>query len=251
MAQPRLPLCCSLQKALVLDPVPVIRSIIYVPGPEGLELRELRLDTLQLCSIYAYNTKHTIDMLLAYGSRGSQRTRFLPEQNSAEGLVCQEFLSLGGGAPRPRCDVSATKRTGSRIQVLWAYEVEAVVEAYKWIIQNRLRFCLGCSETAIVVLCNCLPPSLEHYSSMYVIHRKLATSGSEYGDRLFGEAKLAIEIARPRRRLRSGESGFMTLDAMARVIAIERFENPDPPKKMSSGDSGFAIFRDTMYVPRL
>ncbi|MEQ2183205.1 hypothetical protein GOODEAATRI_030298, partial [Goodea atripinnis] len=144
--------------------------------------------------------------------------------------------------PHPGCNASATKCTGSRGQVLWAYEMEAMVEAYKRIIQNRSCFCLGCSETTIVVYKlrarNGLPPGLcvyrrplvhvgclserpllvidqfnlsasyeglpgailisvfperEQYSAMHVIHSELAMSGSEYGNRLFGEAK-ALEI---------------------------------------------------------
>lgn len=243
MALPSLPLCCSLQKALTLNPVPVIGNKIYIPGAEGLNLRELRVDAIQLCCSHVYSVRNILDMLLAHASNDAGQSKSCVSQPVERDFVTG---SDEDGRPTGR-SVDGTliyKRSRACFwgQVLWAYEMEAVVEAYKWIIKNRSRFHQGCSETATVVYQlrthNGLPPGLyvygrplsypncpserplvvidqfnlsatrdnlpasisisvfpgkEHYSAMYVIHRKLVMSDSEYGNRVFGEAK-ALDI---------------------------------------------------------
>ncbi|KAK2814217.1 hypothetical protein Q5P01_000664, partial [Channa striata] len=58
-------LCCSLYRALALDPVPVMGEELYVPGAEGVNLKSLREDTLHLCSSHRFNFRRAVAELIA------------------------------------------------------------------------------------------------------------------------------------------------------------------------------------------
>ncbi|KAK2813584.1 hypothetical protein Q5P01_000741 [Channa striata] len=62
-------LCCSLYRALALDPVPVMGDELYVPGAEGVNLKSLREDTLHLCSSHRFNFRRAVAELIAHAPK--------------------------------------------------------------------------------------------------------------------------------------------------------------------------------------
>lgn len=49
-------------------------------------------------------------------------------------------------------------------------------------------------------------------------------------------------------RVRTGEGTFTTVDSRGCVVQIESFTDPCLPRKLSIGDSAFAMFEDTLSV---
>lgn len=155
-------LCCPLYKALTLDPVPVIGDMIYVPGAEGVRLRDLTEDMVKPCQAHKYNFKNTTELLLRYASRASQCSC---ESSSCVSVDQSKDLSEGRNvspfvhndpakalSKRPGGGGRGGNRGGSRYtaRTLWAYEIDNVVTAYRWLMQNRSYKYPKCCDTVIV-----------------------------------------------------------------------------------------------------
>ena len=178
-------LCCPLYKALTLDPVPVIGSMIYVPGAEGFDLRDLTEEIVNPCPAHKFTFKHTVDTLLRYAvqtgpcscsSSSSSSSSSSPNSSSLStsphnematecssppfGTEKARIVSKGGGEK----DGLGSKVKPQRI--LWAYEMDSVVTAYRWLIQHRCLMYATCCKAVIVCQLKsskCLPPGLYIY----------------------------------------------------------------------------------------
>lgn len=222
------------------------------------------------CPAHRFNFRHIADTLLRYTSKNNNKRCSC---ESSPGCPADRVTRVPGGETVPfeesvypfvdeepekgrvqaatgrggNCDTSRSTRR----RILWAYEMDNVVAAYKWLIRNRSRDYPKCCEAVIVYQlrssrslpsglyvyrtppthfgCTAerplmvldqfnfasqtqqlgpldagLPhaitikmfPGRENFSVLYVITRKLAISGPEYGNRMFGEAK-ALGIVDP------------------------------------------------------
>lgn len=162
--EPVVDLCCSLYKALTLDPVPVIGNMIYVAGAEGLSLSALTEEIAKPCPAHKFNFRHTVATLLQRASTNERcscelspgystdrRKNEVPEETRVCPFVGGELKTArakrggGGEAVTGKGDSS-----GSTRRMLWAYEMDNVVAAYKWLIRNRSRDYPKCCEAVIV-----------------------------------------------------------------------------------------------------
>ncbi|KAK7878294.1 hypothetical protein WMY93_031113 [Mugilogobius chulae] len=219
-------LCCSANKALALQPVPVIENMLYVPGAEGLSLTELgQKESVDPCPAHRFNFAQTVSQLIECARRADkgckcQRFEESHQKNKGEANNCTE---------------------PEKNHRLWAFETHAVIEAYSWLNQNRCREYPGGSEAVIVCQMkrsSSLPPGLyvyrrkprhfgctlerpltvlkqhnfecrtdtgvgglpnaitiemfpgqDSFSAIYVMDREAPVPKSEYSNRLFGEAR--------------------------------------------------------------
>lgn len=148
-------LCCSLYKALTLDPVPVVGNMIYVAGAEGLSLSDLTEETVKPCPIHRFNLRHITDTLLRYASNNK---RCCCESAGSKTVPFEEsvYPFLDEAPEKDRVQI-VTERGGTRDtsrstrrRVLWAYEMDNMVAAYKWLIRNRSHNYPKCCEAVIV-----------------------------------------------------------------------------------------------------
>lgn len=169
-------LCCRLYRALTLEPVPVIGDMLYAVGAVGVNLRELSLPTDSRCAMHKYNLETAIDALLKEGKKGKRCVR----------------RRRGDGASTE--DSTAAKRSRAcswNTSTLWAYELEPVVNAYRWLWQNRSSLYSQCCDA--VVVCQMkrsesLPPGLYVYMTCprpscchYTAERPLAVIDQFHG----------------------------------------------------------------------
>ena len=160
-------ICCPLYKALTLDPVPVIGDMIYVPGAEGLGLRGLR-GIRKACTAHRYNFKHTVELLLR---QASKKTQCSCESSShvhqpTEGLDRPTVSpSAHGEGPLQRARGAGRGGVNTTKKILWAYEIDNVVTAYRWLNQNRCKYPKGCDAVIVYQLksSQSLPPGLYVY----------------------------------------------------------------------------------------
>lgn len=157
-------LCCSLYKVLTLDPVPVIGNMIYVGGAESLSLSDLMEEILKPCPAHKFNFRHTVGTLLQHASMNkrcscesspgysanqknevTEETRVCPFVDKEPKKACAQRLKGGGGEVAGNSDSSGSTRT-----ILWAYEVDNVVAAYKWLIHSQSCSYPKCCEAVIV-----------------------------------------------------------------------------------------------------
>lgn len=57
-------LCCALDRALALDPVPVIGDMVYVPGAEGLCLTDVAEGSVNPCLSHRFTFKRTVQIMM-------------------------------------------------------------------------------------------------------------------------------------------------------------------------------------------
>lgn len=172
--EPAVDLCCSLYKALTLDPVPVIGNVLYVAGAEGLRLSNLTEETAKPCPAHRFNFRHTVETLLQHVSTTERCVcESSPAYSTERWKNEAPFLR---GKPKTAC-VNRVKRGGEEAgkgdsppeftrRMLWAYENDNVVAAYKWLIRNRSRDYPKCCEAVIVYQLKrsqSLPPGLYVY----------------------------------------------------------------------------------------
>lgn len=166
-------LCCSLYKALTLDPVPVIGDMIYVPGVEGFNLSAITEDNVKPCPLHKFNFEHTTSMLLQQASINTHCSC----ESTCDELHYQSNGMLAdvrdspfvhndqdnphyckGGRGRGVSKSKASRRT------LWAYEMDNVVTVYKWLIHNR-NYYPKCCNAVIVYQLRKSPPGLYVYKT--------------------------------------------------------------------------------------
>lgn len=174
-------LCCSLYRALALDPVPVMGEELYVPGAEGVNLKSLREDTLHLCSSHRFNFRRAVAELIAHApkdERCSCETGRVSFKSSSLGkemrAAADEVVKADTPGARRRGrgshadDGSREKSRGRQARFLWAYELEPVAAAYRWLIRHRSASYPKCCDAVLVYQIErsrSLPPGLYVYRS--------------------------------------------------------------------------------------
>lgn len=156
-------LCCALDRALALDPVPVIGDMVYVPGAEGLCLTDVAEGSVNPCLSHRFTFKRTVQIMMDCAHDGvlcpcSSIHRF---KDSKTTHVSRYVHMDCGSGNNGGDDKDTTPRIHRR--TLWAYEMDNVVTAYKWLIQNRTRLYPMCCEAVIVYQLkwsHWLPPGL-------------------------------------------------------------------------------------------
>ena len=167
-------LCCSLFKALTLDPVPVIGDMVYIPAAEGFKLRDLKEELVNTaCPAHRYSFGHAVRTLRQHAFKETRcscesvscskpRKDCLEEQHvapfvpDATGNACM----LRGGARR------GTNAGSGSSGMLWAYELDTVVMAHSWLMRNRsLKYPRCCGAMLVYQLKKSpsLPPGLYVY----------------------------------------------------------------------------------------
>lgn len=157
-------LCCALAKALALDPVPVIQDMVYVPGAEGLRLTDITNSKVDSCESHRFTFTNTVRRLMdsAYQDAVpcSCSTHVFKGSEHVKGYV---HVTCVGGERRV-LDQDTTLRI--RRRTLWAYEMDNVVAAYKWLMHNRTRLYPMCCKAVLVYQLKkspWLPPGLYIY----------------------------------------------------------------------------------------
>lgn len=164
-------MCCALHKALTLDPVPVVGDAIYVTEAEGLRLDNLTEEIVQPCPSHKHSFKHAAGLLV----RRASRNKRCPCESSSSARRRNRVSDNGGvssfvrdrpeDAARPRGGGRGTDADGRR-RALWAYEMDPVVTAYRWLVRNRSREYPRCCDAVIVYQLKrsrWLPPGLYVY----------------------------------------------------------------------------------------
>nr|BBA49242.1 hypothetical protein [Oryzias latipes] len=167
-------LCCSLYRALALDPVPVIGGVLYAPGTEGVSLRSLGEGTTN-CSHHRFNFRHAVDALLRHGTKEgpctcAQRLSASAEQRyrGGDGADVPNPERRRRGATKPGGQGSSREIARAQSEVLWAYEMEPVAAAYRWLMCNRSARYPKCCDSVLVYQVDrsrTLPPGLYVYKS--------------------------------------------------------------------------------------
>ncbi|KAK2814508.1 hypothetical protein Q5P01_000307 [Channa striata] len=184
-------LCCSLYRALALDPVPVMGEELYVPGAEGVNLKSLREDTLHLCSSHRFNFRRAVaaELIATLGDeRCSWRPvadpapeRELPQVRARRVLVYQ--IERLGACP------AYTYRSGRLSLRCSKQRPLTVVDQFNFVADRRptLKQKPGDGRLPDAITIDAFP-GRDNFSALYVIGRRIALPAPEYGNRLFGEA---------------------------------------------------------------
>lgn len=135
---------------------------MYVPRAEGFDLTELKAVTP--CSTHRFNFRHTADMLLRHACKTTQcccvsrNPKDKSKEDSDSLSAVQVKRKKEGGA-------GESKRVHAK-KVLWTYEINSLVTAYRWLLENRSREYAKCCDAVIVYQLKrslCLPPGLYVY----------------------------------------------------------------------------------------
>lgn len=153
-------LCCSMFKALSLDPVPVIGTMIYVPRAEGFDLMES--STVTPCPVHRFTFRHTTAKLLQCACKTTQCTC----ASRTHKAKCEEDSDSLSVIPTKLLQEGGVRRVKHTKKVLWAYEISSLVTVYKWLLENRSVDYTKCCDAVIVYQLKksrCLPPGLYVY----------------------------------------------------------------------------------------
>lgn len=166
-------LCCSIFKALSLDPAPVLGDALYVPGAEGVRLAEVKNFTEYTCPDHRFNFTNSLRLLQSKvtpcGPRDcscvlwerqsrKQRCRERTVDDRSSSVVASETAG---------CDEADRSQLFNDASVLWAYELNHIVTAYGWIMKNRTQRFVKCSNAVLVYQprrSRVLPPGLYIYA---------------------------------------------------------------------------------------
>ena len=165
-----------LSKALTLDPVPVIDGMMYVPGAEGVRPSDLLDERVKTCSEHKFNFRHTIRLLAQHAPRNGTscscgQSPSLEQQEKREvwrTSMRAPFVTYGDHVSPGGRVACSTRYKPAAITTLWAYELDHVVTAYRWLMHNRHKFTKCCSAVIVYQLTESasLPAGLYVYMSL-------------------------------------------------------------------------------------
>lgn len=156
----------------------MLDDALYIPGAEGVRLEDLHRFT-DLCPRHRYSFAATVQRLLLELKKRPPRdycdcVTKGPRRSSKQHRRRSRSAAPAGFAASPIVSTSEKTRRGDDGEreppldpsILWAYELNHLVTAYKWIIKNRDKSYARCSSTVLVYQLRrsrTLPPGLYVY----------------------------------------------------------------------------------------
>lgn len=148
-----------------------------MPGAEGFSLNDLAEETVKPCSAHKYSFKHSAAMLSRCASKNTQcscessydvdcRQTVTSQKKERVSLFVHDAPKKASGERQRGGGRGGDNGSVPIMRTLWAYEMDNVVTAYRWLIQNRSHKYPKCCEAVIVYQLKKsrnLPPGLYVY----------------------------------------------------------------------------------------